>query len=441
MISPWIVRLLLVVLAVEAGVCVAFLTDFWRPLRQREESLFRAFLTITRNDEHFVLDPVPPASRMRIIRPLQPGRPQPCLLVGVTEDPEREFESYPLSPVDWAVILNNAHEAGCRVAAIVQPLSWEDAGELRLSALETHLSRFDSAVLTVDLRRAPTAQTLPPYLKRSAVPLRQLRGNPGVLPRVNRVALPPSATSVPNALFSFRVLESEQPSPGSAAETAMDPHPAFARWDDYLIPSFPVAVAMAQHHVRPSEVRIVLDHHIRLGNGPSIPINEYAQLDFRPLASAPHRFLAANELVQPTGASALPHPVTPRCALFCDATPENPAPWTRPANLGRLVSSIDALPRPAGPREHHRLPPAFEALLFTLIAVIAASLTRCGRLTRFLAFGLLLTGSLVVLAALFELSDYWTPLGPVLATAAAGWFLCARFTSYLPPSPGHSASS
>ena len=38
--TPWLVRLILALLALEAGVCVAFLADDWKPLLQKEDALF-----------------------------------------------------------------------------------------------------------------------------------------------------------------------------------------------------------------------------------------------------------------------------------------------------------------------------------------------------------------------------------------------------------------
>ena len=116
MLSAWPVRLLVGILALQAGICTLFLVDACPALRHREEGLFQSFLGATRQDSNFVLDEVAPASRVRIVRPLEPGGIEPYLQIGVTEDPERLFESYPLSPVDWAIILNNTNEAGCKVA-------------------------------------------------------------------------------------------------------------------------------------------------------------------------------------------------------------------------------------------------------------------------------------------------------------------------------------
>ena len=43
--TPWIVRLVLAFLALEAGICVALLSEDWKPLREREDLLFQSLLT------------------------------------------------------------------------------------------------------------------------------------------------------------------------------------------------------------------------------------------------------------------------------------------------------------------------------------------------------------------------------------------------------------
>ena len=54
--KPWLVRLVLAVLALEAGVCVAFLADDWKPLREQENVFLERLLTTSRADDDFVID-------------------------------------------------------------------------------------------------------------------------------------------------------------------------------------------------------------------------------------------------------------------------------------------------------------------------------------------------------------------------------------------------
>ena len=384
--KPWLVRLVLAVLALEAGVCVAFLADDWKPLREQENVFLERLLTTSRADDDFVIDDSQPVSRVRLIRPLVDGQAQPYLHVKIDEQAGEEL-NYPLEPEDWWGLLNHMHEVGCRVAAIEEPLSWEGEGLAhlgRLGSLNNALSQFETVVLTVDLHRPKIGQPIPPYLKRSAIPLRNVKGEVGRLVRVNRIVLPPSASPAPNLRFSFRLQESMEGA-----------RPEFVRWGDYLIPSFPLAVAMAQANVPPDRVRIELGRHIRLGDGPIIPINELGELQIELVEKPAHIERSATQAYVPSQVNDTREAIAeqsagiPRTVLFTDASPENPSPWDNNLQLQKMVSSFDILPRPEGMEAHQRLGVIDEVALLGIIAVIAALLLGIPGIFRHLSFFLL----------------------------------------------------
>ncbi len=428
--NPWLVRTILAVLALEAGICVAFLADAWPVLRHQEEALFETVLTATRQDKDFVLDEVQPVRRVRLVRPLEEGGMQPYLHVSVREESAGVLESLPPSPVDWHLLLKHMHEVGCKVAAVEQPMSWEgdDLYHLaRLASLDSSLALFEIAILTVDLQRLPKNQPIPEYLRRSAIPLKNVRGELGALVRVNRVIHDPSATVGSHVRFSFRIQESVE-----------EVTPEFVRWDDYLIPSFPLAVAMAQNNIPPDQVTVELGRHIRLGEGPIVPIDDIGQLKMNLIekpqrAEIPaHLAVLRSEIPQ---ARKVAGANVPRCALFTDASPDNPSPWADPNRLQRIVSSFDVLPHPGAVETHQRLALATELALLALIAVIAALVMGIRSTIRNISFLLLIVVALVLIVNLFMLSHKWTLFAPILATALAGWFLSSRMARYLPPRP------
>lgn len=429
--NPWIVRGILAVLALEAGICVAFLAEAWQPLRHREEALFETILTATRKDERFVVDRSDPVSRVRFVRPLEEGRIRPYLHVSIDEESGNVLESLPPSPLDWHLLLKHMHAVGCGVAAVEPPMSWEGNDLYHLATLATldrSLALFDIAVLTVDLQRLPTPRPIPGYLKSSAIPIEKVRGDPGSLVRVNRVIHAPSATAAPNIRFSFRIQESVD-----------EVVPEFVRWGDHLIPSFPLAVAMAQHRVAPAEVTIELGRHVRLGDGPIIPIDEVGQLDWARMelidqpdrADVPaHLAVLESEIPELRNAAKA---AAPRCALFTDARAGNTTPWPDHDQLQRLVSSFDALPHPGPAEPHRRFPIWAEVVFLVLISALAALVTGCRGLTRGLSLALLAIGVGALLVTFFVASHQWTPIAPILATAAVGWLLSIRMARYLPP--------
>ena len=428
--KPWLVRLVLAVLALEAGICVAFLADDWRPLREQENVFFERLLTSSREGDNFVIDDGQPVSRVRLIRPLVEGKAQPYLHVKIDERAGEEL-NYPLEPEDWWGLLNHMSEVGCQVAAIEEPLSWEGEGIAhlgRLASLNNALSQFETVVLTVDLHRPTKGQAIPPYLMRSSIPLRNVKGEVGRLVRVNRVALPPSATPAPNLRFSFRLQESVE-----------GVRPEFVRWGDYLIPSFPLAVAMAQANVPPDQVSIELGRHIRLGDGPIIPIDEIGELQIELIEDPAHIERSATQAYVPSQiddtrqALADQSAGIPRTALFTDASPENPSPWDNNLQLQKIVSSFDLLPRPEGLEAHQRLGVLDEVALLGIIAVIASLLIGIPGIFRHLSFLVLLVALPALLVALYLAFQKWTPFAPALATALVGWLLAIRMARYLPP--------
>jgi hypothetical protein len=430
-------RSVLVLLVLEVGICTSFLADHWPPLQRRENSLAHSFLATTRDDREFVFDASPAHKRARLARPLVAGSPGSYLRIDIGEDPERVFEENPPSATDWAVILNNARKVGLSTAAIDHPLTWEDAGEIPLLALDHELSTFDHSVLCVDLRRdADTrAEALPSYLARHAVPLANLTGPPGNLPRVNRTVLPSSANGDANTIFAFRLLENEI-RPGDSQLPAPPPR-AFARWDDVLIPSFPVALAMAQHEVAPKDVHIELGHQIRLGNGPIIPIDDFGQMLLPPGEQNQTSFTTAESLIERGFSARLIESGAPDCALLLDASNSSPSPWRTPTQLMQTVRSLDLLKRPGPVEIHPQLPLWAETVLFLMIGILSAVFLRFSSFNRSISFALVVLGCFMVLIGLLDLTTNhtWTPLTPILACALGGWLFCSRMVRHLPTEP------
>ncbi len=192
---------------------------------------------------------------------------------------------------------------------------------------------------------------------------------------------------------------------------------------------FPVAIAMARFGVQPKDVHVELGSHIRLGDGPIIPIDTYGQLR-APLGAPPRfPFTTAEAIETDPGATAdILASGIPDCALFINSQNTTPLPWSGPARLLRTASTVDALPQPGPAAPHPRLPILAEILIFALLAGLAALFLTFTTFNRVLAFGLLALGSLVVLAGILDLSPNhtWTPIFPILFTSLAAWILCQR---------------
>ena len=189
--TSWLTRLILFVLALEAGICAAFLAEGWEPLREKEDAIFARLLASSREGEEFVIDNPQPSLRKRLVRPMVPGTARTYLQVTVDERAAEDLH-YPLEPEDWWGLFNHAHQVGSRIAAIEEPLSWKGEGVAhlgRLASLNTALSQFETVVLTVDLDRLQRSQPIPTYLQACAIPLSNVTGETNSLIDVNDVLL------------------------------------------------------------------------------------------------------------------------------------------------------------------------------------------------------------------------------------------------------------
>jgi len=428
--TSWLTRLILFVLALEAGICVAFLAEGWEPLREKEDAIFARLLADSREGEEFLIDNPQPSLRNRLVRPLVPGTARTYLQVTVDERAAEDLH-YPLEPEDWWGLFNHAHQVGSRIAAIEEPLSWKGEGVAhlgRLASLNTALSQFETVVLTVDLDRMQRSQPIPTYLQAYAIPLSNVTGETNSLIDVNRVLFPPSVTPAPNVRFAFRPRK----------DTGTDKL-AILRWGNHIIPSFPLAVTMAQSNVAPHEVHITLGQNIRVGDGPIIPIDEFGALEVETVKHPNAIERLAIEAYSPIQVESTRAAISektdtiPACVLFADPGSQASPALQKKNTALQMIASLDRLPRPDGVESHQRLALPNEVALLGVIAVIAALLLGLPGPLRHLSYLGLLIAVPALLANLYLQSQQWTPFAPALATALAGWILAIRMARYLPP--------
>lgn len=447
--TPKLARLLLGILALETGICTIFLADEWPPFRNFEKKIFSAFLRNTRGSEAYVVEDADTGTRERLVRPLNSGTPLRYLRVEVDQDNksalgddgipvDEVFQSYPLAPLDWALITKKSHEANCRTLAIDTPLSWEKKDEIDLKRLNQVISSFDYSILTVDLNLGrqgdAVSQSPPSYITRNAIPLSTIQGKANHVPLVNRVTLPPSALGNDDTRFSFRLLDNTpeaglQEKPSQTFFT-----PAFARWGDVLIPSFPLAVAMARYEAEPEDLEIIMGKHIRVGSGPLIPIDEFGSLELT-LPEELGGLSVMRTAAQVVSAEFLGEELNfddSSMALFAEDTTASISPWRNPVQLQKILDAIDTLPQPGKPIAHPRLPVWGELVFLSIIALSAAMLLRLPHLSRSAAFSLLVFASVGLLAVLLKTTLTWIPLIPVVATSLVGLFLTFHLSKYAP---------
>ncbi|MGC6425868.1 MAG: hypothetical protein ACON5H_02595 [Akkermansiaceae bacterium] len=168
------------------------------------------------------------------------------------------------SVTDWMLALNTLNEQKASSITITPPLSWTDADELELRALE-HEARILPTTLGYDLRLASLPQKFPHHL--TPFTLQNISGDLTGIPEVNSLVSPSSITS---STQGFRLLENAQPTVSPDSLTL----PLLARWDGKILPSLELATLISHFGASPEEIKVHLGSHIRLNLGaPVIPID------------------------------------------------------------------------------------------------------------------------------------------------------------------------
>jgi len=189
------------------------------------------------------------------------GEVAPVISIG--DDPDSVFQSSPPSAVDYAVILRNLKRLGARRVAISAVMAWDEADPIALTAVDSRLAEFDSAVTAAPLTRGAVAENLPLPFFLASIAMNRAHGDVSALPQVNRLALPGTFLGSGKTLAGFSLIESE-PGPPSLV----------ARWKDRLVFSFPVVATLAQSGNSADQIEVRLGSYLKLGpGGPVVPID------------------------------------------------------------------------------------------------------------------------------------------------------------------------
>lgn len=160
---------------------------------------------------------------------------------------------------DWMLALHHLRKTNPKNVTVSSLLSWGDANELELRALEHEVTSLPSSALGYDLQFTSIAQPFPPFLRPST--LHQITGDASLIPEVNAIVTLPSVSA---GLHGFRILKNAQPLLAPNNLTI----PLLARWDGNIIPSLELAALISRSRTPLSQIQILLGTHIRLsGSG------------------------------------------------------------------------------------------------------------------------------------------------------------------------------
>jgi len=331
-------------------------------------------------------------------------------VVAIGDDPERVFQSSPLSQVDYAVILKNLQRLGVKRAALGVVMAWGESDPLARAALDRQMGGFESLVTATPLTRGATSEPVPGAFLRASLPLDRVRGNAALLPVVNRLPVPGTVLGDGRELAGFTELESEAPS-GAL--------PLLARWDDRVVLAFPLVALLADRGLSVDDLDVRLGHALQLGkDGPLVPLDAFGRFAAGAAKFPPAPSIAAESLID---ASAMPAgaPVVVRDdRRVADASVKRFSAALVPA-----LQSLAASTGVSAPRPFARLSELGESLFLSGIVWFQVLLAAGGPFRRHVS--LLLCAGLLVAAqfAVAGLADVWLPGLAGLAAVLAGWLV------------------
>jgi len=340
-------------------------------------------------------------------------------VVSLGDDPEAVFQSSPPSPVDLAVIFSNFQRLGVKNAASAAVLAWDAPDVIGLAALDKSLGRFDSIIMAAPLSRGAMPDAMPLAFRRASVPLAGVRGRVESLPAVNRIPIPGIILGGENALAGFQVIESEAPT-----ELA----PLIARWEDRIVFSFPLLVAMQRLRLPLDGMEIRPGEYLRLSpQGPVVPLDQFGRLAVKPRPSLASATIPAEALIVGDGET-LPKGAPEPLVLRDDRSGAEPATREFSAMLPALVAAIASDAGMAPDLSFKRPGPALELALLALLSLVLAAVggrPGFGRGVGFLATaGICLSAQFIAAG----ISALWLPGLPALAAIG-----CAAALSRTPP--------
>jgi hypothetical protein len=332
------------------------------------------------------------------------------LVVALDDDKDGYFQSSPPSPIDVAVVFRNMQRLGVKHAASSAVLAWDAPDVIGLAALEKSLQGFDSLVMAAPLGRGAVAEPIPQAFRAASLPLTKVRGDVSLLPVVNRLPLNGVVLGPDGSLAGFQTLDTE-------SDQSMPP--LLARWDDRLVFSFPLVVALRESTVPLEELEIHLGKYLRLGaSGPIVPLDAHGRMLVPfDLADIPAGIAAASlidrtEPLRPLGN-------TKFTLLRDDQSAAEYSTRNFSQHIASMVAAIGSDTALFRPKPYHRLPVRHEIGLLSLLVLLLTLALTLSPLVRLGAVSLLGAAIGFTQFLVFK-SGIWLPITPLLALLLAG---------------------
>ena len=151
--------------------------------------------------------------------------------------------SAPLQPSNWAYLLSQLKPEKSQLLVITNELSWDNAEEIPIRALQHEISRFPASVIGLACEKTGEDAPIPTYLESSVVS--EFHGFPANLPEVDLVIAPPSVNPTYFGISTIRGMKDES---GKV--------PLLVKWGNQILPTVELAALLAEFKIAPSEIVI-----------------------------------------------------------------------------------------------------------------------------------------------------------------------------------------
>jgi hypothetical protein len=340
-------------------------------------------------------------------------------IVEMGEDPDRIFDSRPLSPSDTAVLLDAMKKSGVSSVMIAHPMAWSAPDPFAIDALELVTAGLSSCVTSAPLGRGAEGEPMPPAFVRASVRVTRVIGSAASLPVVNRVTVADTYLGRENTWAGFSLIESETATPGLSW--------LIARWGDRVVFSSALLAVLQRENIHPEELMIAPGqsiHSPRTGHFWEIDGHGRGSVQRLPV---PAPDLQAPQLIrpEPEHLAKLEQHTPPVHLLRADDEAGDAG------SAAQLLQTLYAAPRLVDRVTWQRLSLMGECAIVSLLAFQAAVVAGFVRKTRVWA---VVVVALLWLAAL-RWGNTWMPVSPALLAFFVAYRLAPRTAVLAAPRP------
>ncbi|MDB4341154.1 hypothetical protein OAA12_03350 [Akkermansiaceae bacterium] len=161
------------------------------------------------------------------------------------------------SSIEWAQFLAQTRLDDDRLTVITSSLSWDDASELAILALQGQVDETPSLVIGLQAEFINSEAPLPEYLKPSIIPLKIPAGFD--LPKIDHIRRPSSINSSSFGISEIRGLKLESDGDQKLV-------PMLVRWDNQILPTLTLASILKSQRLKSGDLILEKDGYLRLGS-------------------------------------------------------------------------------------------------------------------------------------------------------------------------------